>query len=591
MKKIIVLLLLCLPLTTYAGGGDLAKKIAELGKRVLAESPTTWRSFTEAAELSLRMQTRAGEELAAEIAKLNSEFAARQARIAANPAEFEALLHKAQGSSLEVLSPQLSKDALMILLTLDAYGPKPKNEFVKNLDYSDGVRPTVTTTQDFYVREGIGNAVTKVYIPAGSRVQLEGILTPHALDTYISDWVKYVASVIERQGPRESELREMARRPYLAKDFIFTLKDLGNLIISPQGSQVFSPTFLIYSGAGEVTPAVVSRIPLRIMYSNGGMESLPAGTAIQMRRNSSGGPNTVDVGYYAFPNIDLRFFLPVNFSGGPFAGSVRKELFTREKVKGKTVYHPKMLMLWRDDNLHETCIIGPKNTLAYVREGRTDEAYYELVDQPILFSDFQEAMKIELPPQEELLAKLPPESLSDYRVFDPHAVKMVGEETEFGGDFQTLQMVFGNSPLIRKSIRRGMENGFSRADMQELSDQLSQRPQERNATQKAEVDAQPKQPEAEQPTSQALLLAQLKEEQHINPIPEKFRFKHFNSRIHKGNNKYTMYQAVEDFTLPDGREVHSGDYLDVTGGALAIRTRDNVFDMFEPYAKGKQKRN
>ena len=143
------------------------------------------------------------------------------------------------------------------------------------------------------------------------------------------------------------------------------------------------------------------------------------------------------------------------------------ELFVSQRaVDGKVVYHPKMLMLWRDEELR---ILTPQNTLRIVNKGT--KQILKLVDEAISLDEFCEAAKVELPKKEELLANLPEQSTS-WKVFDLDEVGRVKLSTErLGSSWEDVYNAFGYSSVVYKKLSEG--GNINVEDLQAESDRLA----------------------------------------------------------------------------------------------------------------------
>ena len=468
MKKIIVLLALCLPLAGYANGGELMLKVSAKARQALQNAPTTWKSLNRGMLLDLKVSESIGiEGVAKEIEKMRKGFSARETFVAANPQQFETLLHRAQGSSLEELSALVSSGDLMDLFIVDAYGNNPKTEFVTLPQYTQGQRPTVVTKRDFYVKADVWRneqlTYENVFIPAGSEVQLAGKLLPDRGVVPISDWIEYVASRRRSfDGQLAQKVRAQVKQPLLPQDFTFTRRDVANLMASPQADKVFSPAFMVSLAGRYYRPAVVSRIPLGM--TDGTMYTLPAGTAFTVSSASDEGGAYGE--YLASTIFNPKFLKPVNAMIEEVRHMPMEFFVSQRAADGKVVYHPKMLMLWENEGLR---ILTPQNTLRIVKEG--DRQILKLVDEGIPFDEFCEAAKVELPKKEELLANLPQQSTS-LKVFDLDEVGRVKLSTErLGSSWEDVYNAFGYSSVVYKKLSEG--GNINVEDLQAESDRLA----------------------------------------------------------------------------------------------------------------------
>ena len=595
MKKLLIVLLLSVPLAVHAGGGKFGPKIRRVVQQALDESPGVWNSIERALEQSIRFNTKSAEEMAAQIAKLNTEFSARKLALEDGFADRQimTLLKKAQASHLQTLSPEIPAHDFWYLLIADAYGP---NKLTTPPDYRQEGRPTVTTKQDFYVWDYNGDAVTKVYIPTGSTVQLDGKLTPQTSQPYEVEWLSRVAFELKQSQRFGTEnLRRKASQPLLKGDATFTWEELGQAVASIYGADIVSPSFLVHCGA-LVEPAVVTRIPLHITMHNGSTVVHPAGTLFSVSREPSGE-------YSLSKLISNTYYYGLNHDFGEHFPAVLEKLFTKEVVNGQTVYHPKMFMLWEEG--YESYIIGPKDSLLLFKED--GELRTNFLTKPMTLEEFQAGVQKELPSDKELLGILP-EPKTGFHTFRADEVDLVGQETDvtatrYRYNEDEVNMIFGPDSFIARKYRNG---NLTRADLQKWSDQLSQRPQERNAAKKAKVDVQPEQPvsqpkrdntvrvqkvepqQAEKPVvmNKEDEIGKLMVQYQIDPKPKKLKFKYFNPRHHKGPNVYEMYEVLEDnVQLSSGKVANRGDYLDVTSSTIVVRKKEDVESGFIPVGK------
>ncbi len=233
---------------------------------------------------------------------------------------------------------------------------------------------------------------------------------------------------------------------------------------------------------------------------------------------------------------------------------------------------------------------------------------------------FREDAQTALPDAQKLLAKLPENKDIQSQVYDASKITPVktGDTQVMQHSFDALDVVkalFGRNEELLNRLKQGQD--ITVDDLRRWSQPKETRtfsPQRRvpeeepkitaskhdgaekkdarrgNApyvvhVQKVETPQQ--QPTVSIPTEEEI--ATLKSSEKINPVPERYNFKHFNPRFHKGNNKYIMYQVVEEVTLSNGKTAHPGDYIDVTGGRISVRSAEDVQRMFTPISKGKNK--
>ena len=596
MKKIIVLLALCMPLVGYANGGKLSPKVLGKARQALQNAPTTWKSLNRGLLLSLDVSEGIGiKGVAEKVAQLRKGFSARENFVAANPQQFKTLLHRAQGSSLGELSSLVTDKDLMDLFFVDAYGSDPKTEFVTLPQYTQGERPTVVTKQDFYVKVNVSgnepNIYEDVFIPAGSEVQLAGKLAPQAGTSIVSDWIEYVASRRHLIGGlRAEELRSQVKQALLPQDFTFTLQEVTDLMASPEADKVFSPAFMMNSAGRYYKPAVVSRIPLRIM--DGRAYTYPAGTVFGVSR--AGSKDELYGEYLASPIEEFQFLKPVN-DRIEEVRHMPMELFVSQRaVDGKVVYHPKMLMLWRDEELR---ILTPQNTLRIVNKGT--KQILKLVDEAISLDEFCEAAKVELPKKEELLANLPEQSTS-WKVFDLDEVGRVELSTDrLGWSMDDVYHVFGYHSGVYDKV--GMEP-ITIEDLQAESDRLAKerglpsmpgykRTPKRSVTRTptAPVRTEEATPVPPVATSQTTNVAPLQEPvkpkgvsmdakvpnripkgidpKWVDSEPAVFYDKHDRSNSRK---RFVVWEVVEGFKLPDGTVANKKDYVQDRDGKIIV---------------------